>query len=336
MSLIQPFTAFIRKGLYLYNMRRFIHTFLLLFLFIQGQGQNLVPNWSFEDTVGCPYTFSQIYFSPPWYSPTQGSPDYFNTCNSTTTSFGVPANAFGNQNPKTGQAYAGMYVFGISPANAREYIQVQLLDSMKAGKKYCVTFYTSLSDYSNQAISNLGLYISSQQVTSTSILPLPVTPQINNTNGYLINKVEWTLISGTYIAVGGEKYITIGNFLDDANTDTTSFGGINGQHAYYYIDDVTVEECPPDTFFIPNVFTPNGDGINDAFIISGSGIENINCTIYNRWGIKVASLSRTGEQWDGRTTSGQAAAEGVYYYVLQGRGEDGNDIAQTGFVQLLR
>jgi gliding motility-associated-like protein len=84
-----------------------------------------------------------------------------------------------------------------------------------------------------------------------------------------------------------------------------------------------------------NVFTPNGDGINDLFTIQAEGIENATCIVYNRWGVKVAEFKQPGQGWDGRTISGQDAVEGVYYFILSGR-KDGEQYVQNGFLQLLR
>ncbi|OFY85935.1 MAG: hypothetical protein A3F72_16190 [Bacteroidetes bacterium RIFCSPLOWO2_12_FULL_35_15] len=83
---------------------------------------------------------------------------------------------------------------------------------------------------------------------------------------------------------------------------------------------------------IPNVFTPNGDEINDYFDIKGTcESDSYLFRIYDRWGIKVFTSEFGKLSWDGRTTSGMEAVEGVYYYVLQM-----NDKFLTGFLQLIR
>ncbi len=94
-----------------------------------------------------------------------------------------------------------------------------------------------------------------------------------------------------------------------------------------------MDECPPE---IPNVFTPNGDGINDEFVIINL-TEGSSVTIYNRWGTLVfeslsASGGRLGGVWDGRTTAGIACVEGVYYYVVTLQ----NGKSYRGFLELLR
>jgi gliding motility-associated-like protein len=83
---------------------------------------------------------------------------------------------------------------------------------------------------------------------------------------------------------------------------------------------------------IPNVFTPNGDEINDYFDIKGVCENNTYLLqIYDRWGIKMFTSEYRNLSWDGRTTSGMKATEGVYYYVLKM-----DDKYYSGFVQLIR
>ncbi len=87
---------------------------------------------------------------------------------------------------------------------------------------------------------------------------------------------------------------------------------------------------------IPNVFTPDGDGVNDVWKITCSGYSRLRCAIYNRWGTKIYELKDTGDFWDGYSTSGMPCTEGVYYYVLFAEGESGNAFEEAGFLHLLR
>jgi hypothetical protein len=125
----------------------------------------------------------------------------------------------------------------------REYIEAPLLSPLVAGHTYTVSFYVSLASMSDCAIDNIGAYLSDNAVTSTSYTNLPVVPQVRNPAGSFLNSANWTLIQGTYFsASGGESYLTIGNFYDDAQTPTqqTRPSGGGAIYAYYYIDDVSV------------------------------------------------------------------------------------------------
>ena len=88
-------------------------------------------------------------------------------------------------------------------------------------------------------------------------------------------------------------------------------------------------------FFIPNVFTPNGDGINDVFRVQHAGILSFNIEVFNRWGTKVWEAESAEVRWDGRTTAGIEASEGVYHYILKAKTKT-KDFSRTGTVTLLR
>lgn len=74
-------------------------------------------------------------------------------------------------------------------------------------------------------------------------------------------------------------------------------------------------------FFLPNAFTPNGDGINDTFGPVGSDLVEFEMTIYDRWGAGVFAMEGVGSTWDGRTANGDMAPQGVYVYRYRVSGE---------------
>ncbi|MCI5055570.1 MAG: gliding motility-associated C-terminal domain-containing protein [Flavobacteriales bacterium] len=90
---------------------------------------------------------------------------------------------------------------------------------------------------------------------------------------------------------------------------------------------------------IPNVFTPNGDGFNDEFVIDGEGLTDFSMVIYNRWGRKIYECGPTADwrscAWDGDTKS-----DGVYYYVIQASDDKGVPVTNRtdfqGYIQLIR
>ncbi|MEI6489224.1 MAG: T9SS type A sorting domain-containing protein [Bacteroidota bacterium] len=224
-------------------MKRFIPFFVFLYGITISKSQiNLVPNPSFEIKTLCNVG---LPFYPPWDSPSDGSPDVFDTCYS-----GVPNNTYGFQYPRTGYVYVGASLFG-SRSDDREYLQVQLTSALIAGHKYHTSFYTSPSKRGNYnisseqiAINNIGMFFNNTHVYNPNTLRLNYIPQINETT-IISDTANWTLVSGNYIAQGGEKYITIGNF----NTHTDTIGVLyhnNYSAAYYFIDDVTVRDCTND------------------------------------------------------------------------------------------
>jgi gliding motility-associated-like protein len=90
------------------------------------------------------------------------------------------------------------------------------------------------------------------------------------------------------------------------------------------------------TVVIPNVFTPNGDGINEVFKIDNAGLVTISCKIYSRWGVLIAELNAPNQVWDGYTTAGVICTSGTYFYVFVAKGVDDIDYNLRGFIQLIR
>jgi gliding motility-associated-like protein len=87
---------------------------------------------------------------------------------------------------------------------------------------------------------------------------------------------------------------------------------------------------------VPNVFTPNGDGINDLFGVHGANLVSATGAVYNRWGQMVHSWVGVEGSWDGRTSSGNIAVHGTYYYIISAEGADGVEYLEKGHVTLLR
>ncbi|TDB63735.1 T9SS type B sorting domain-containing protein [Arundinibacter roseus] len=87
--------------------------------------------------------------------------------------------------------------------------------------------------------------------------------------------------------------------------------------------------------FLPDAFSPNGDGINDFFGVKGVFFDSFQMFIYNRWGQVVFQTGDTAEGWDGRT-QGNPAQEGQYVYKVIIRDNTGKDYIKTGTVLLLR
>lgn len=89
---------------------------------------------------------------------------------------------------------------------------------------------------------------------------------------------------------------------------------------------------------IPSAFTPNGDGINDQWVIRAPGFQRYTIVVYDRWGREV--WNNEGDMtklWDGRVlTTSQEVPEGVYTYIFRGVDKNGAEVMRTGTVTVLR
>lgn len=92
---------------------------------------------------------------------------------------------------------------------------------------------------------------------------------------------------------------------------------------------VVVIPYEPVIIHVPNIFTPNGDNVNDEFFIDVQNGVSINVVILNRWGSVVAELTDFTQKWDGDN-----ANEGTYFVQYTVVGKDGNTTTGQGIVQL--
>jgi gliding motility-associated-like protein len=87
---------------------------------------------------------------------------------------------------------------------------------------------------------------------------------------------------------------------------------------------------------VPNVFSPNGDGMNDLFYVTAENLVSFSGTILNRWGEVVFSMQDETARWDGYTTAGIVVPDGTYFYIIEAEGADGETFEFTGHLMLIR
>ncbi|MBR1627184.1 MAG: OmpA family protein [Bacteroidales bacterium] len=247
-------------------MRRFLCLFLISVSSLYGiQAQrididndsNLIYNPSFELHSSCPQRIDPYGIMDEvdaWWQPSHGSSDYYNNCGGKQCH--VPKNKLGIQLPRTGGSMVGIYC---SLTDYREYIQTELKETLKKGETYKLSFYVSLSEYSKGAVATIGGLFTSyriedttrQMLTDNKIKMLPggmrqviatfYQPQVVNDFDYpLYDTAKWQKIEGTFVAQGGERYLTIGNFYPEDQSNHIDPGNTQNilPGAYYYIDDV--------------------------------------------------------------------------------------------------
>ncbi len=221
--------------------------------------KNLVPNWSFEEYSLCPdYTTCTCHFPSTsitsvnnWFCffALNSSPDYFNPC-TIIPAIKPPNSNYGFAYPKSGSSYMGGYLWGPNTGvGFSENIEIQLLDSLKLNKNYCVQYNVLRANVnSGYAMSNFGAYLSNAKTQPFGYPLISIIPQIKNPKtNFIIDETNWSVISGTFTAINYEKHLSIGNFDEYSFIDTIYIPDaiplFNRQHyLYYFFDDVSVEE----------------------------------------------------------------------------------------------
>jgi gliding motility-associated-like protein len=101
---------------------------------------------------------------------------------------------------------------------------------------------------------------------------------------------------------------------------------------------VTLTIDPHSELIVPNIFTPNDDGVNDIFTLESTGLNFMQAQLFNRWGLQMYEWNSIHGGWDGRTSTGLRAPEGTYYYIIKakGEGQTGKNYEFKGSFTLLR
>ncbi|MFZ1333689.1 MAG: gliding motility-associated C-terminal domain-containing protein, partial [Flavobacteriales bacterium] len=139
---------------------------------------------------------------------------------------------------------------------------------------------------------------------------------------------EWSVISGA-------GFIHSPNSINSPITDLAV-----GDNVFILTASIGVCSMTQDTLvihvddlFIPQAISPNGDGDNDLFVVTGmEAYPNSLFTVFNRWGLKVYENSDYANEWDGRSKNGMELPNDTYFYVLN----LSNDKAYNGFVIIKR
>lgn len=287
------------------------------------------------------------WFSIPDYS--ISTPDYFHPCNNSINGIvGVPNNFWGNQMPFHGDAYVGFVIDanGNQPIGIGEYLQCQLKETLKPCVKYKMTINVSLAERSANAFSKIGIVFSSDTLKQINIGVDIISYSNANYfgNSFISDSLNWVKLEFEYIATGNEKFMTIGYFNSNLNNDTMTIQEHVSSwplaYGAYYLDSVSltaldiVENCE---FIIPNVISPNNDGINDVFILPEyEFLFQEKVVIYSRWGNEVAVLNSTNPFWTGNTISDQNVHSGTYFYIFSATTEEGKIIYKKGTLSVFR
>lgn len=216
-------------------------------LFASAQnGDNLVDNGGFESSTGKPKKIGQIDLATGWISPTGSRADYFMS-DSKLPDVGVPENAFGKEQAKEGENYAGIVAFSYGNKMPRSYIMTKLKTPLKKDVTYCISFYVSMSESSKYACNQIGANISKKAFGTDQKVHLIDQTQIQHPDNKVFNaSYNWEKVCGSYKAEGGEKFLTIGNFTSDQDTKYETNKKPKDSKitqivaAYYYIDEVVV------------------------------------------------------------------------------------------------
>lgn len=303
--------------------------------------QNLITNPSFEEIDSCYGAVSPIGFDvfewtgcTGWNNPIASSSDLW--CENGIVSNSSPPNivGLGYQQPRSGENMAGILENGGVIISYREFVQNELIQPLEKNVFYRLSFYHSPLKV-DCSINQFGvLALTSKMDNNTELYLSYLQPNgVSNTNQFQGDTSAWNYCEIVFQANGGEKFIVVGNFQDSTNAthaepcDTSFWNGLKYAGNYFFLDDFSLEKIPSEVE-IPNIFTPNNDGLNDMFGPLVKGGSDWSLVVLNRWGNTIVILDESNPYWDGNNF-----ANGVYYYKFT---SEELDRIEHGFFQLIR
>jgi len=275
-----------------------------------SQIANYINNGGFEDKYNCSWPNAD-YKAKYWrgLDSINGGFGLASICYSN-----VPYNGFGFQFPKEKTTYQLGSFFcqppSCSPTLNRGFLRNRMKGTLIAGKVYCVKYYVCISDLSSYGISNFGAYFGANSsldtITKGNIPITYLTPQVENlTTNIITDTLNWSMITGTFVANGTENNCVLGNFKSDAATTKTL---INASSLPSIFTDVCIDNVScipidlpayagPDVFGIPGntvyLGRPQDVGIDEACL--WYNLTNTTTPIANAAGITltVAAITQT-------------------------------------------
>ncbi len=209
--------------------------------------------------------------------------------------------------------------------------------------------------------------------TGASVIATPpatttyvVTGAINNCFGKdtaIVTVIPSPIAGFTANPPGGDYPLNV-NFINTSSGASSYFWNFNGGNTSTVVSPSTIFNSPGnyqvmlvaynsdstcmDTVYftilvedqaiieIPNIFSPNGDQLNDVFSIKNKGFKSLDIEIYNRWGRKITRYDINTTSWDGVMPGGNPAVEGTYFYIITGVSNKGDKISKEGNFLLIR
>jgi hypothetical protein len=218
---------------------------------LQGQGQNLVPNGSFEEYDDCPTSYGQPDHVLGWTSPYNHSADYFNAC-AVGMPCSVPSNSLGYQDAADWVAYMGLATFStLAGGYYREVIATELAQPLEPGVPVYISFMASPGGFGPSNVNSARWKARGPGMNFFTELPsdwheyLFPNSAIVEMSAVLEDTSTWTTISGVYVPDSAYSFLAITGYFENDLCSASiwdSAGVLYG--AYAYIDNVIISTSP--------------------------------------------------------------------------------------------
>ncbi len=199
-----------------------------------------------------------------------------------------------------------------------------------------VTYVTAHHDTCSQILTT------TVSVFTPSTFPLSATTNkdtITQGHSTIIHAVTDTTLSIQWSPANGLSSATSFNPVASPSVTTTYTVTITDssgcpKNAFITIYVISMK-CNSDDVFVPNTFTPNGDGKNDILYVRSNSVQEIYFAVYNRWGEMVFETNDIHKGWDG-IYKGELANTDVYAWYVTAKCYNGDEVKKKGNVTLVR
>lgn len=266
---------------------------------------------------GCVHTIESKSYLPP--APNITISTTGETCNN--------SNAIISVTPSEADTYE-YFLNNISSKNGT-------FSGLKAGNYNLKVSYNNNCEYiENVEIASTGIINADFDIEYDAIdkrrVHLLNKTRIDNLNYDELDNISFEWRTGTKLSYESNPYFVLDNELDKDISLTVKYG-----------DDCTTTMTKTINYtdeFIkaPNIFSPDGDGISDKFIVKIGATSSFEAVITNTRGEIIYKWTDPYSGWDGRINGGNLASEGVYYYIIKAVKPDGSIIEKKGMLQLVR
>lgn len=206
------------------------------------------------------------------------------------------------------------YLFPVgSSLGTLRYRPINIQPNLASANQFAVRLNNVIADVYGYFLSqsdpeistaNANYFHSIEQLSGSSNANIEIT-YLPSVDGEWASMAHWLDNESLWNTMGETDLATIGNYSVVQKT------GWNFPDVYHpYVLTTMTEELT-----IPNVFTPNQDGINDTYFVTAKGLKEFNMVIVNRWGNVVFQTDDLQNSWDG-TSNGTTCEDGTYFYMI--------------------
>jgi len=263
---------------------------------------------------------------------------FINVVNCVNNSLGI-TNAATNPEPSASNYYKIRFTITAGNNSTSELKQVSLIDDLKTTFPYPTSFTVTGKPRITSLSSSLAV---NPNYNGTSEVDL-VLPASSSLAGNKRDTISFDLLLEPNGFTGTTRNSVFGNAIDKnfiTLSDSSNNGFLwdpDGDGNPTNNNEVTVLQINPLELFIPEGFSPNNDGNNDRFMVSGLNGRTISLSVYNRWGTKVYADDNYDNTWEGIANVGGTLGkgklpQGTYYYIIEFHNSNSEGI--SGFVVL--